>query len=145
MHEPAQVKFANASDYAVPSLTFSYNAGGSQQSTSSSVINSNPSASPVAFQPPITRWHPLIDGTVYLNNPSIVLDRYYLFNSSEIGKKPRYCAISTAYHMLMTSHIVCYILHLLVGAPRFYVMFCHRLHCLIIRPICILKLKEVSI
>ncbi|XP_031267507.1 uncharacterized protein LOC116125932 isoform X2 [Pistacia vera] len=55
MHEPAQVKFANASDYAVPSLTFSYNAGGSQQSTSSSVINSNPSASPVAFQPPITR------------------------------------------------------------------------------------------
>ncbi|KAJ0038947.1 hypothetical protein Pint_22630 [Pistacia integerrima] len=55
MHEPAQVKSANASDYAVPSLTFSYNAGGSQQSTSSTVINSNPSASPVAFQPLITR------------------------------------------------------------------------------------------
>ncbi|KAJ0037596.1 hypothetical protein Pint_22577 [Pistacia integerrima] len=30
MHEPSQVKFANAPDYAVPSLTFSYNAGGSQ-------------------------------------------------------------------------------------------------------------------
>ncbi|KAJ0095162.1 hypothetical protein Patl1_15751 [Pistacia atlantica] len=28
MREPAQVKFANAHDYAVPSLTFSYNAGG---------------------------------------------------------------------------------------------------------------------
>ncbi|KAJ0038269.1 hypothetical protein Pint_22584 [Pistacia integerrima] len=42
MHETAQVKFANATDYAVPSLTFSYNAGGSQQSTSSFVINSNP-------------------------------------------------------------------------------------------------------
>ncbi|KAJ0094178.1 hypothetical protein Patl1_15802 [Pistacia atlantica] len=33
MHEPAQVKFANAPAYAVPSLTFSYNTGGSQEST----------------------------------------------------------------------------------------------------------------
>lgn len=37
MHEPSQVKFSNVSDFAIPPLTSSYNAGGSQQSTSSSV------------------------------------------------------------------------------------------------------------
>ncbi|KAL5761373.1 hypothetical protein ACOSP7_017637 [Xanthoceras sorbifolium] len=57
IHEPSQAKFGNASGCVVPSSSFSYHvlpnsnttAGGSQQSMSSSLINSNPSVSPAVF------------------------------------------------------------------------------------------------
>ncbi|KAG6713594.1 hypothetical protein I3842_05G161300 [Carya illinoinensis] len=59
---PNQARFANASGYAVPPPSFSYNVlsnastppGSSQQSSSSSVINSNPPASPLLIQLPVS-------------------------------------------------------------------------------------------